>query len=251
MEEIRLTTGDVKNIANNGPQFVASGGLNPSSTDNGCAQSAGNGCDLMQQQEKFQEHAAGTINPCSVHERQQDVAIFGRTIFWVINEQLLSPNHRHLHQAADDARVADACKQIWTTWKASRTKHDRDCSNGKNIHQIYLGKNPPLMQIHLHPWRLTWTPNFSMLKRKLVLQTIISRLHVSVWECIQKKNASTCLLKMSFSQLMVWLSGLGCWFGCIGIPENPRDATQKKSTNRKCEKAPPIFHQHPPLSGRI
>ena len=65
MEEIRLTTGD----ANNGPQFVASGGLNPSSNDNGCAQSAGNGCDLMQQQEN-KGTCRGHEHPCSVNERQ-------------------------------------------------------------------------------------------------------------------------------------------------------------------------------------
>ena len=146
--------------------------------------------------------------------------------------------------------------ELRTTWKASRTNGrstTATAANGKKHPPNLFGKkHPPLMQIHLHPWRLTWTPNFSMLERELVLQTIISRLHVGVWECIQKKNASTCLLKMSFSQLMVWLSGLGCWFGFIGIPENERDATpKKKSTNRKCEKAPPTFHQHPPLSGRI
>lgn len=109
---------------------MASGGLNPSSKDNGCAQSAGNGCDLMQQQEN-QGTCRGHENPCSVNERQ-DVAI-RQDDFLMINEQLVIPNHRHLHQAADDARVADALQiqhamQIWTTWKASRTKHDRDCS---------------------------------------------------------------------------------------------------------------------------
>ena len=58
----------------------------------------------------------------------------------------------------------------------------------------------------------------------------------------KKKNASTCLLKMSFSQLMVWLSGLGCWFGFIGIPENERDATPKKNPpTENAKRRRPLF----------
>ena len=83
----------LKTIANNGPQFVASGGLNLSSNDNGCAQSAGNGCDLMQQQEN-QGTCRGHENPCSVNERQ-DVAI-RQDDFLMINEQLVIPKRQAL-----------------------------------------------------------------------------------------------------------------------------------------------------------
>ena len=146
---------------------MASGGLNLSSTDNGCAQSAGNGCDLMQQQENKGTCPLFHENPCSVNETRQDVAIFGRTIFWLSTSSLSFPNDRHLHQALADARVADDLEGIPDEWK----KHDRDCSNGKKHPPNLFGKestsyaNPfaPLktnMDTKLfHAWKRISPPN--------------------------------------------------------------------------------------------